>query len=172
MDFLTAKQWSPYVAGALIGALSWVTFVLSDKPLGCSTAFSRTGGMIERLLFGSKVLDRPYYKKFAPSIDWEWMMVIGIVIGSFISSCLSGGFNWLWVPDFWSETIGNGRTVRWLCALSGGIIMGFGARWAGGCTSGHGISGTLQLAVSSWLAALSFFVGGIASAMLIFHVLI
>jgi uncharacterized membrane protein YedE/YeeE len=50
--------------------------------------------------------------------------------------------------------------------------MGFGSRWAGGCTSGHGISGTLQLAVSSWLAALFFFVGGIASATLIFHVLV
>ena len=50
--------------------------------------------------------------------------------------------------------------------------MGFGARWAGGCTSGHGISGMLQLAVSSWLAATSFFVGGIATAMLIFKVLL
>ena len=45
------------------------------------------------------------------------------------------------------------------------------ARWAGGCTSGHGISGTLQLAVSSWIAAGCFFIGGIATAMLIFKVL-
>ena len=43
-------------------------------------------------------------------------------------------------------------------------IMGFGARWAGGCTSGHGISGTMQMAVSSWVAAVCFFVGGIAVA--------
>jgi hypothetical protein len=38
--------------------------------------------------------------------------------------------------------------------------MGFGARWAGGCTSGHGISGTLQLAVSGWLAVVAFFASG------------
>jgi hypothetical protein len=48
--------------------------------------------------------------------------------------------------------------------------MGLGARWANGCTSGHGISGTLQLAVSSWLAAVCFFIGGIATAQLIFRV--
>ena len=56
-------------------------------------------------------------------------------------------------------------------ALVGGIIMGFGARWAGGCTSGHGISGTLQLVVSSWLAAICFFVSGIVTAMVIYKII-
>ncbi len=172
MDFLRVEQWSPYLVGALIGVLSWVSFVISDKPLGCSTAFARMGGMLERIFRGKKVEERPYYKKFAPAVDWEWMLVLGVVIGSFVSSHLSGRFVWQWVPGFWSEAIGTGRFARWLPALAGGVIMGFGARWAGGCTSGHGISGTLQLALSSWLAALCFFAGGIASAMLIFHVLI
>jgi hypothetical protein len=49
------------------------------------------------------------------------------------------------------------------------MILGIGARWAGGCTSGHGISGTLQLAVSSWLATLSFFIGGILTAMILYR---
>jgi uncharacterized membrane protein YedE/YeeE len=52
----------------------------------------------------------------------------------------------------------------------GGILMGVGARWASGCTSGHDVSGTLQLATSSWLQTICF-VGGIATAMLIFRVL-
>ena len=60
---------------------------------------------------------------------------------------------------------------RVLTAVAGGALLGFGARWAGGCTSGHGISGTLQLAVSSWLAALSFFAGGIAAAAILFRVI-
>lgn len=172
MEFLRAEQWSPYLIGSLIGLLSWITFVISDKPIGCSTAFTRTGGMIERLFRGQKVEERPYYKKFAPAVDWGWMLVLGVVIGSFLSACLSGQFAWLWVPDFWVEAIGNGRFGRWLIALAGGVVMGFGARWAGGCTSGHGISGTLQLALSSWLAAACFFAGGIASAMLIFNVFV
>ena len=172
MEFLRAEYWSPYLVGALIGVLSWITFVISDKPIGCSTAFARTGGMIEKIFRGKKAEERPYYKKFAPAVDWEWMLVLGVIIGAFLSALLSGRFAWQWVPGFWSETVGAGRFARWLPALAGGIVMGLGARWAGGCTSGHGISGTLQLAVSSWLAALCFFAGGIASAMLIFHVLI
>jgi len=55
-------------------------------------------------------------------------------------------------------------------ALLGGLLMGFGARWAGGCTSGHGISGTLQLSIGSWLAVMCFFAGGIATAMVLFKV--
>ena len=46
--------------------------------------------------------------------------------------------------------------------------MAFGARLAGGCTSGHGISGTLQLSVGSWIALVCFFIGGAATAMLMF----
>ena len=57
---------------------------------------------------------------------------------------------------------------RLISALLGGFLLGFGSRFASGCTSGHGISGTMQLAISSWLAAICFFVGGILTAFLIF----
>jgi uncharacterized membrane protein YedE/YeeE len=171
MDWLAMKQWSPYAVGVGIGILSWFTFLLSDKPIGCSTAFARTSGMIERVFRGSKAAGKPYYVKFAPTVDWEWMLVVGVIVGSFISAKLSGQFQIQWIPGKWSAAFGSALLPRWLAALIGGIIMGFGARWAGGCTSGHGISGTLQLAVSSWLAAICFFIGGIATAMAIFKVL-
>ena len=171
MDWLMMERWSPYIVGIGIGILSWFAFLLSDKAIGCSTAYARTSGMIERLVRGNKVLEKPYYKKFAPGVDWEWMLVLGVVIGAFISANLSGTFHVLWVPSLWAASFGINPVLRWLVALIGGILMGLGARWAGGCTSGHGISGTLQLAVSSWLAAICFFIGGIATAMLIFHVI-
>ena len=98
------------------------------------------------------------------------MLVVGIFVGAFLSSQLSGRFHWAWVPDLWAGTFGDASWVRWIVSLAGGIIMGLGARWAGGCTSGHGISGTLQLAVSSWLAVISFFVGGIVTAMFLYRV--
>ena len=170
MEWLMMERWSPYIVGVGIGALSWLTFLLSDRPIGCSTAFARTSGMIERLLRGSKVLEKPYYRQFSPTVDWEWMLVLGIVIGSFISAALSGSLRFVWVPGLWRETFGPAVGPRLIVAFIGGIFMGFGARWAGGCTSGHGISGTLQLAVSSWLTAISFFVSGVAVAMLIFRV--
>lgn len=170
MEWLALERWSPYIVGVGIGVLSWLTFLLSDKPIGCSTAFARTSGMIEKLFRGQKVLDKPYYQQFTPTVDWEWMLVLGIVIGAFISSNLSGVFRISWIPSLWAETFGTAPTPRFIVALAGGIFMGIGSRWAGGCTSGHGISGALQLAVSSWLAAVSFFIGGIATAMLIFRV--
>jgi len=126
--------------------------------------------MIERLFRGGGVAEKPYYRKFAPSIDWEWMVVVGIFFGALISAKLSGQFHWSWVPSKWSVAFGDGPVLRWFVSLVGGMIMGFGARWAGGCTSGHGISGTLQLAVSSWLAAICFFGGGIATAMILYHI--
>jgi hypothetical protein len=172
MEWFTMERWSPYTVGIGIGILSWIAFVLSDKPLGCSTAFARTSGMIEKLLRGRKILDKPYYQKFIPEIDWEWMLVVGVIIGAFFSSKLSGTFGIEWVPTHWQAAAGDSAMTRWIVALLGGVIMGIGARWAGGCTSGHGISGTMQLAVSSWLAAMSFFAGGIAAAMFLYRVLL
>jgi len=172
MEWLSMKQWPPYVVGIGIGLLSWIAFLLSDKPIGCSTAFARTSGMIERIFRGAKVKEKPYYQKFTPSIDWEWMLVLGVVIGAFLSAKLSGQFDTQWVPLKWATAFGDSPALRWIVTLIGGIFMGVGARWTGGCTSGHGISGTLQLAVSGWLAAICFFISGIITAMVIFHMLL
>ena len=169
MEWLSMKLWSPYVVGAGIGMLSWFTFLLSDTYIGCSTAFTRMIGMIERLFRGSKTAEKPYYQKFPLIVDWEWMLVIGVVIGSFISAKLSGQFQMQWVPNKWEASFGPTISTRCLVALIGGIVIGFGSRWAGGCTSGHGVSGSLQLAVSSWVAAICFFIGGIVTAMVIFR---
>ncbi|HBO43958.1 MAG TPA: hypothetical protein DD670_08510 [Planctomycetaceae bacterium] len=165
------ERWSPYAVGIGIGVLSWIAFVLSNKPIGCSTAFVRSAGLLERFFRGGKVDKKPYYQQFKPQVDWEWMLVLGVLIGALASAFLAGQFRWVWVPPVWAAEIGTSPVARWLVALAGGFCVGFGARWAGGCTSGHGISGTLQLAVSSWIAAVGFFVGGIATAMILYHVI-
>jgi uncharacterized membrane protein YedE/YeeE len=167
-EWLTAARWSPYVVGAGIGVLSWFTFLISRKALGCSTSFARTAGMIERALRGKGVESRLYYQRYRPVIDWQWMLVLGVVIGSLVSSLLSGSFDLQWVPSRWAGAFGSQVIPRLLVALLGGVLIGLGSRWAGGCTSGHGISGTMQLAVSSWIAAVCFFIGGILTAYLIF----
>ena len=168
MTFLTLKLWSPYWAGAGIGILSWFTFLLSDKPIGCSTAFTRTSGMLEKVLTRKPVANQLYYQKFPAKIDWEWMFVLGIIIGSFCAAIFSGEFQLEWLPSIWVARFGPEVFPRVLTALLGGILLGIGARWAGGCTSGHGISGTLQLAVSSWIAVIIFFISGIIAAHLIY----
>src|SRR6056297_361280 len=167
MGFSLAR-WSPYLVGIFIGILSWLSFLISDKPLGASTAFARTSGMIEKYIKGDKVLENEYYKEYKPLIDWGWMLVLGIVIGSFISSILSGQFQIQFLPEFWIAEFGQTPLLRLIVAIIGGFFMGFGSRWAGGCTSGHGISGTLQLAISSWIAVIFFFIGGILTALLLY----
>lgn len=125
--------------------------------------------MIEKLFSGDKVELKPYYQKIGGlAVDWQWMLVLGIVIGSLISSLLSGDFHWQWVPPRWADAYGGNPLMRVIAALGGGVCIGFGSRWADGCTSGHGISGTLQLAVSSWISAICFFIGGILTAHFMF----
>jgi uncharacterized protein len=171
MDWLTMTRWSPYAVGVGIGLLSCGIFVFMNKTLGCSTAFARTSGMIERLLRGEKVLEKDYYRKVPPVFNWEVLLILGVVVGAAISALSSGDFSLDWVPSAWAAAFGSSPAVRFVAALAGGVLLGFGARWAGGCTSGHGISGVLQLAVSSWIAACCFFAGGIAAAMLLYKVL-
>jgi len=167
-EFLTMTSWSPYVVGAGIGVLIWTTFLLSDRPLGCSTAFAKTAGMVETAISREGAGTMPYYREFRPVVDWQWMLIIGVVIGAFLSATLSGTFSIVLVPAMFAETFGTGWPLRFAVALLGGILIGLGARWAGGCTSGHGISGTLQLSLASWVAAACFFAGGILVAGLVY----
>jgi hypothetical protein len=167
-SFLTMTEWSPYVVGIGIGLLSCVSFVLSNKPIGCSTAFARTSGMLEQLFRGNKVREMAYYRKTIPEIDWQWMLVLGVALGALVSSWISGEFRLEWVPSLWASAFGTEHLPRLVTTFIGGIILGFGARWAGGCTSGHGISGTLQLAVSGWLAVVAFFLTGSLTAHIMF----
>lgn len=161
------KRWSPYAAGIGIGVLSWLVFLLSDNTLGASGSYAKTAGMIERLVRGRKVEDRTYYRENPPEIDWGWMLLVGLVVGSFLSAWFSGDFHFVTVPELWKQHIGSNAFFRWVIALAGGILMGIGSRWANGCTSGHGISGTLQLVVSSWIAVICFFIGGVVTALII-----
>ncbi len=172
MNWLREVQWSPYVVGAGIGILSWFTWLISSEPIGCSTSFSRIAGMIEKLFRGKKVEKKLYYQEIKPEIDWQMMLVFGVIIGALISSLLSGDFSLQWIPSVWNRNFGNNTTLRLVVGFAGGILLGVGSRWADGCTSGHGISGTMQLAVSSWISAICFFIGGILMVQLLFKVIL
>jgi hypothetical protein len=72
------------------------------------------------------------------------------------------------VPSLWAWKFGPSLAKRMAAAFVGGAVMMFGARMAQGCTSGHGISGALQLAVSSWLFVAILFATAVATTFLIF----
>lgn len=162
--------WSPYLVGALIGVLSMFTFYFSNKPLGASTAYARIAGMIGSVIAPKHTKSLKFYQDKKPVVDWEVMLLFAVVAGAFLAAFLGNELTLRWVPPMWEARFGESVGLRLAAAFAGGLLMAFGARLAGGCTSGHGISGTMQLAVGSWIAVICFFVGGIATAMLMFRI--
>ncbi len=162
--------WSPYVVGGLIGALSMLTFYFSDKPLGASTAYARLAGMLGKRLAPKHTAGLKFYQEKKPAIDWGVMLLFGVIIGAFLAAWHGNELTFEWLPPLWIARFGNDSLLLRLgTAFFGAILMAFGARLAGGCTSGHGISGTLQLSLGSWISVICFFAGGIAVAMLMFR---
>jgi hypothetical protein len=162
--------WSPYLVGALIGVLSMATFYFSNQPIGASTAYARLAGLIGKLLSKSHTESLKFYQETKPKIQWDVMLLFGILFGAYIAAYTGGEFTARWIPQLWEEHFGSSYALRLGIAFLGGAIMAFGARLAGGCTSGHGISGTMQLSVGSWLALICFFIGGAVTANLIFGI--
>ncbi len=167
----SGPAWSPYLVGLLIGVLTMLTFYFSDKPLGASTAYARVVGLIGKSVAPQRTKSLKYFQDNKPAIDWEVMLVTGVVLGAFVAAWTGGELTGEWIPGFWAARFGEDSLMsRVVASLAGGLLMAFGARMAGGCTSGHGISGALQLSVGSWLALVCFFIGGITTAMLLFRV--
>ena len=166
----SGPAWSPYLVGALIGLLTMLTFYFSNKPLGASTAYARLAGMLGNMVAPQHTQSLKYYQDNKPAIDWEVMLVVGAIGGAFLAAWQGNELTGEWLPSMWVARFGEDSfALRMVVALVGGVFMAFGARLAGGCTSGHGISGALQLSVGSWIALICFFAGGITTAMLMFR---
>jgi uncharacterized membrane protein YedE/YeeE len=162
------SAWSPYLVGAAIGVLSWLTFYFSDKPIGASSFYAQVAGFFGKLIVPRHTALLAYFKDNPPRVGWEFVFVVSIIVGGALAAVTGGEFANRWLPPMWIARFGDSIALRAAVAFGGGILMAFGARLAGGCTSGHGISGTLQLNVASWIAVICFFIGGIAVAMLLF----
>jgi len=164
-----ARHWSPYVCGALIGILAAATVLISDKPLGISTAYARISGMLGMILAPDLTKRLEYFKNKKPIIEWEVMIFVGVIIGGFLAAWSGGTIHAQLLPDTWVQRFGaDSGTLRIITSIIGGVFLAFGARIAGGCTSGHGISGTMQLSIGSWIALIFFFIGGMAVGIPIF----
>ena len=162
--------WSPYLVGALIGVLTMLTLAFSKKPVGASSAYSDLAGLAGRAIAPRHIGSLKYYQEHKPAVSWTVVFVLGAVGGAFLAAWTGGELTGFYLQDMWVARFGaDSYLLRTLLAFAGGAIMAYGARMAGGCTSGHGISGTLQLAVGSWLAVICFFIGGIAVAMLLYR---
>ncbi len=168
---MKTHRWNPYLVGALIGVLSILTFTLADKPIGISTGIAQASGACAMPVLGADgVAANTYWaKKAVPAWDYGSLFVLGSFIGALVSALVSGSFKLESVPAIWRERFGSSVGKRFLAAFIGGVVLIFGARLADGCTSGHGISGSLQLAVSSWTFFIAMFISGIVTAFILFR---
>jgi len=126
------KAWSPYLAGALSGIVLVLSVWIAGQFFGASTSFVRMAGMIESLFTPERVAQMDYYIRVAPRVEWQWMFVVGIMLGSFIAAITSGTFKKQWVPDMWQEKFGATPVKRAVTAFFGGAVLMFGARMADG----------------------------------------
>ena len=160
--------WNPYVLGGLAGLLSvWSTYY-TGKYFGASTTFVRVAGLAEETVIPERAASLEYLVKNAVKLDWQGMFLVGIFLGVLLSAALFGEFKFQAVPDMWKRHFGESAVSRGLVAFLGGAVAMFGARLADGCPSGHGLSGTLQLAASGFIALICFFVGGAIVARMIY----
>ncbi len=165
----SGPAWSPYVVGAGIGVLSWLTFYFSDKPIGASSFYAQVSGFIGKLIAPRHTESLAYFKDNPPRVGWEFAFVLSIVVGGAIAALTGGEFANEWLPPMWTARFGDSIALRAAIAFGGGLLMAFGARLAGGGTSGHGSSGTMPRNVASWIAVICFFIGGVAVAIPLFN---
>jgi len=126
------NYWSPYIAGALTGAVMILSVWFTGKYVGASTTFVRLTGQIEKIFTPERIEAMEYFKKTSPKIDWQWMFVFGVLIGSFIASLTSKTFKLQAIPPMWEDRFGSNILFRAVVAISGGTVAMFGARLADG----------------------------------------
>ncbi|KAH9489517.1 hypothetical protein Btru_037378 [Bulinus truncatus] len=151
---LGSRAWPPYVAGMIIGCLQIPIVLAVQDTLGSATSYVTVASQI--LVFKPLQNIFEYLKKYMTGIGnwWQVFYVTGAILGARISATAS-------------HTLGTVEGVGPWYSFLGGLLMLYGSRLAGGCTSGHGLSGMGLLALISFVAVPSMFAGGITTAFLI-----
>jgi uncharacterized membrane protein YedE/YeeE len=137
--------------------------------IGASTTFVRAAGFAVEAVDPVHVAENTYYLKEKIKLDWQFLLLIGIFFGSLLSSTTDKSFKLESVPEIWRDQFGPSIVNRGLASFFGGIIAMMGARLADGCPSGHGLSGMMQLSVSSFVALALFFGFGAIVANLMYR---
>ncbi len=173
--------------GGLALGLVFFLAVLLVKPIGVSTQFvildgilwnTVQPGVVEATAEGATSANAYLAKsggKYAASVldplNYSFLFVIAMMLGAGVSSFLRRGVapGTRMVPALWRANFGGNVLKRWAVAFLGGVIVLYGARLAGGCTSGHMMSGMMQTAVSGYLFAAGAFLAAFPTARWLFR---
>jgi len=139
-----------WMGGILMSGLLLLTFSIfgADRPIGSSTYVPYFAGII----FDLNPENYSYLKHIEASGSWEGIMLLGALFGGFITSVfITKSFRFSLIPTAWKTYKNNSIASRLLWSFFAGFIMIIGARLAGGCTSGHFMSGMSQMAISAMI---------------------
>jgi uncharacterized membrane protein YedE/YeeE len=179
MEFLT-QPWAWYVAGPLIGLTVPTLLIIGNKSFGISSS-------LRHICAACIPANIPFFKYDWKKEVWNLFFVFGIFLGGALAINLLSNPNPIEVnPKLATELAGYGITnynnlvptdiISWqmlftlkgfLMMVVGGFLVGFGTRYAGGCTSGHAIMGLSTLQLPSLIATICFMIGGFIMANLI-----
>jgi len=139
-----------WMGGILMSGLLLLTFSIfgADRAIGSSTYVPYFAGII----FDLDPEKYTYLKEIKNSGSWEGIMLFGALFGGFITSVfITKSFRISFIPTAWKTYKNNSVVSRLLWSFFAGFIMIIGARLAGGCTSGHFMSGMSQMAISAMI---------------------
>ena len=141
-----------FLVGSVIGLLNVVVTntYIANRPIGASTSYPFLAGLIFDLQ------NSTYFQEINKAGSWELFFLIGPFLGALLGAIVFKRFKVQVVPSLWRELKGPSKNKRLFWAFTGGFILILGARLADGCTSGHILSGGMEMAVSSLVFA--FFV--------------
>lgn len=145
------QPWPWWVSGILLGSIVPLLYLLGGKWFGISSSLQQIGAVCT-----------PYsgleYLKKHDRKEGMWLLVFvgGVMFGSFIANYWLNPAPVKLLPEYYYSLEGAWKL------LAGGFLIGFGARYAGGCTSGHAVTGISNLNPPSFVATICFFIGGLS----------
>lgn len=188
--FIFQKQWNWLASGLALGIM-FLLAVAFVKPIGVSTQFVIFDGIIWNVFSDTIIVENAgaksgysssnaylnksggkYAKNAAQPLNYSFVFVLAMAAGGFIASRLQSEKDTnksRIAPPVWRERFGESPSRRFLAAFIGGILVLIGARLAGGCTSGHMMSGMMQTSISGYLFALGAFAVAVPVAFFIYR---
>lgn len=174
------------IGGVLLGLVFFLA-VLLVKPIGVSTQFVILDGIIGDAVNSELVTQTDegytstnaylaksngkYAKSVANPLNYSFIFVIAMMIGAFLSAMARGGVpkDERRLPAIWYANYGDTAGKRYATAFIGGFVVLYGARLAGGCTSGHMMSGMMQTSLSGYIFAAGAFLAAVPVAMMMYR---
>ncbi len=167
LSLLRRSEWSPYLAGTLLGLVTAASMAGFGKRISGSGCYQALSGYVGRWFTPEGV----YWKYVVTTgLTWEVLLTLGMFLGALVSAVAGRQFAIRTMPDTqWKEVFGPSVAKRWLLVFIGTALIEYAAGVAGGCTAGLAVSGGAVFAPGAFLFIVGMFAGGIPIALWLYR---